>query len=337
VVEAAVGPVRAQGAARDSLEPRRLLVLGSAGWETKFIIAALEERGWTVDAQIALAPGGDVAQGAVLGSASAALPAPTTAPSAAAGVAGVDGAPGLGRFQGGRPGMAMGLAAPPPAPPAAPGARLPRLGAIDTARYSAVIAVDSTAGREAVRIGRFVRSGGGLVLFAAAADGPGFRSLAPGRAGDLLGEEGRRLEGLARRDSLPVRPLVGLRADAVVLERRGEHVVTAARRDGVGRVVETGALELWRWRMAGGDGGAEDARAWLARLVAGVAHSGRHPRDVPALDPAPLATLIDHLGQAVEPPPPSPPGTNALPAWIFGVLCGALLLEWLSRRLRSRP
>jgi hypothetical protein len=38
-------------------------VLGRAGWEAKFVVAALEEAGWTVDARIPLAPGVVVRQG----------------------------------------------------------------------------------------------------------------------------------------------------------------------------------------------------------------------------------------------------------------------------------
>ncbi|HEV8124451.1 MAG TPA: hypothetical protein VGP80_09420 [Gemmatimonadales bacterium] len=35
---------------------RRILVLGTAGWESKFVVAALSERGWMVDARLAVAP-----------------------------------------------------------------------------------------------------------------------------------------------------------------------------------------------------------------------------------------------------------------------------------------
>jgi hypothetical protein len=102
--------------------------------------------------------------------------------------------------------------------------------------------------------------------------------------------------------------------------------------------VETGALELWRWRMAGADGAVDQYRSWLARLVAGVAYASRSPIDAPALDPAPLATLIDHLGTPLLAGlPTSTPAADPLLRWIFAALCGALILEWLSRRLRSRP
>jgi hypothetical protein len=43
--------------------PKRLLVVGAASWEAKFVIAALEESGWTVDAHLFLAPDHDVTQG----------------------------------------------------------------------------------------------------------------------------------------------------------------------------------------------------------------------------------------------------------------------------------
>ncbi len=42
---------------------RAVVVLGRAGWESKFAIAALEERGWTVRARLAVAPGVVVEQG----------------------------------------------------------------------------------------------------------------------------------------------------------------------------------------------------------------------------------------------------------------------------------
>lgn len=40
-----------------------VLVVGHAGWEAKFAIAALEEQGWKVDARVFVAPGADVTQG----------------------------------------------------------------------------------------------------------------------------------------------------------------------------------------------------------------------------------------------------------------------------------
>ena len=43
--------------------PKRVYVAGAAGWEAKFVIAALEESGWTVDAHLVVSPDHDVWQG----------------------------------------------------------------------------------------------------------------------------------------------------------------------------------------------------------------------------------------------------------------------------------
>ena len=48
---------------RDTILPRRVLVIGRAVWEAKFVITALEEAGWRIDARLALAPGVEVTQG----------------------------------------------------------------------------------------------------------------------------------------------------------------------------------------------------------------------------------------------------------------------------------
>ena len=53
----------ASTAPHDSIALRKVLVIGDAGWESKFVVAALEEEGWKVDAFIRLAPGVDVTQG----------------------------------------------------------------------------------------------------------------------------------------------------------------------------------------------------------------------------------------------------------------------------------
>jgi hypothetical protein len=58
------GAIRATTEPRDSLAAGPLLVLGSAGWEAKFVTAALEESGWTVASRITISPGAIVRQGA---------------------------------------------------------------------------------------------------------------------------------------------------------------------------------------------------------------------------------------------------------------------------------
>lgn len=59
----ASGAQFARAHAVDSLGVRRVVVLGEAGWEGKFVAAALEERGWTVELRLSVAPGLDVVQG----------------------------------------------------------------------------------------------------------------------------------------------------------------------------------------------------------------------------------------------------------------------------------
>ncbi len=60
----AVVPRGAAALARpDSLLLRPVVVVGRAGWEGKFVVAALEEAGWRVEARLAVAPGADVRQG----------------------------------------------------------------------------------------------------------------------------------------------------------------------------------------------------------------------------------------------------------------------------------
>lgn len=54
----------AMAAAPDSARIRPIVVIGGASWEAKFVVAALEERGWPVIARFAVAPGVDVGTGA---------------------------------------------------------------------------------------------------------------------------------------------------------------------------------------------------------------------------------------------------------------------------------
>jgi hypothetical protein len=61
---ATVGGQGANATAGDTVLPRRVLVLGRATWESKFVISALEEAGWPVDARLSVAPGVEVTQGA---------------------------------------------------------------------------------------------------------------------------------------------------------------------------------------------------------------------------------------------------------------------------------
>jgi hypothetical protein len=278
-IEARSGGSVARGSLPDSVRVRRVLVLGTAGWESKFIVAALEESGWAVDASMYVAPGVTVVQGA-------------TSP-------------------------------------------------IDTARYSAVVALDGAAASRAGEITRFVASGGGLVLGGTAASIEALGSLragSPGRA--IASSVDESASAPTTLTSLAALPLASLRPDAVPLERRGPVVVAAARRHGGGRVLQQGYLETWRWRMSGGDESLAMHRQWWTKAVAGVAHAPRLSGTsmVPAdHDPAPVAGLVDALG-----PPSAAAGPNLASAagsislwWLAAALALCLLGEWASRRLRG--
>lgn len=209
-------------------------------------------------------------------------------------------------------------------------------GAIDTARYAAVVVLDASAAPRAGAIARFVQQGGGLVLGHTAAVGD-LRALAPARPGEEFRETLGGLLSATPRTGLAGRVLAGLRPDALVLERRGAAVTMAARRHELGRVVMVGYDDLWRWRMQGGEPSPEDHRAWWSQLVSSVAYA---PFSMPTRavgDPATTASLHASLG----PPGSSAPsaGIRQLPwaSFLFAACMLLLMIEWTSRRLRGAP
>jgi hypothetical protein len=271
------GSLSARAPVRDTLRLGRLLLLGRAGWESKFVTAALEERGWRVDADFALSPRGDVVQ-----------------------LAG----------------------------------RAPR-SQVDTARYAAVIALDSSALASAERIARYVRSGGGLVMAASIVAAPGLEVLRLGS----LGRASEAVEPFDAGASEPRRDLalvpISLRADAVPLEQRDSLVAVAARRVEAGRVVVVGYEDTWRWRMGGGENAVEKHRDWWADLVASVAYAGRSSRgELVGIDEAPFAHFFDKLG-APTPRSTSPRERRVPTPLLFALLAVGLVAELTSRRLRG--
>lgn len=181
----------------------------------------------------------------------------------------------------------------------------------DTARYAAVIAIDSTASLIAHAASSYVRDGGGLVTL---------------------------------HDAAAVGPHGG---DPVVLERRRDGDVRAYR-IGHGRMIRVGYTDLWRQRMDGGDSVPDPVaahRAWLARAVASVAYAppimsrvALHPvsQDDSAGDPAPLADMVDRLGPRSPAYDSGTPFRTKVPSSVlFGILIASFLLELASRRLRG--
>jgi hypothetical protein len=211
-------------------------------------------------------------------------------------------------------------------------------GAIDTARYAAVVALDAAAAPRSQAIARFVQQGGGLILGHAAAAGD-LRALAPARPDAPFTETLGGLLTTTPRRGLGGRALAGLRPDALILERRGAAVTMAARRHELGRVVMLGYDDLWRWRMQGGEMSPEEHRAWWSQLVSSVAYApfSMATNANSLSDPAPTASLHASLG------PPGiflqGAGTRRFP-WpviLFTTCILLLMTEWTSRRLRGAP
>ena len=121
------------------------------------------------------------------------------------------------------------------------------------------------------------------------------------------------------------------------LERRRDSPVVVGRRVGAGRVVGIGFDDTWRLRMTPPNEAAPDAhRAWWSALVSGVAHSRLAARAGGVIDEAPLAATVNALGPPVnEGELPDPPASLPWDALLAAAAALALLLEWLSRRLRG--
>jgi hypothetical protein len=262
----------------DSIALRKVLVIGSAGWESKFVVAALEESGWKVDAFIRVAPGVDVTQGSIA--------------------------------------------------------------SIDTARYSAVVALDNSVAPYAERIVGFARSGGGVVLGPGAAVLAAIAPLRSGGVGDASAPaQVTNISGSVTRGTLVMAPILQPRSDAIPLERRSETVALAARRFGAGRVLQSGYEDTWRWRMAGAESSVRDHRGWWTELVSNVAYAPRVSLPNRALDAdaAPVADLVSALGPSTNPADVARSGLHPShwASWLFALMSLALIAEVASRRLRG--
>jgi hypothetical protein len=273
-VSAGVGAGIARATRVDSLELRPLLVLGRAGWETKFVVAALEERGWTVESRVPVSPFAEIAQGA--------------------------------------------------------------RGPIDTSRYSAVVAIDTTAAPHASTIARYVRSGGGVIIAGSAAHIPALAALRAGQPGARIPERPAAAGDTTARATLALTPITRLAADAIPLEWRGEHVAVAARRVGRGRVLQVGYDDTWRWRLTGAEDPVAAHREWWARAVSGVAYAPAHRLSAYAdLDPVPLTNLVAALGLPDTTPRECSGTRGSTVPLLFAICIVALLAEWGSRRWRG--
>jgi len=211
---------------------------------------------------------------------------------------------------------------------------------IDTAHYSAVVAVDTSAIKHAGAIANFVKQGGGFIAVSDAASLPAFASLLPGTVGTTSRPTNFAVDTTHQRVALALSPLSQLKPDAVPVERRGDKVAVAARRVGMGRVLQVGYSDTWRWRMGGLNDAAVDFRGWWSAMVASVAYA---PRSVLAntasVEPTPMASLVSILGPA-EPKKASRGNPLDDPRFLpvlFAIMMTSFFLEWASRRLRGQP
>ena len=275
-VVAKSGGTEARAAMPDSVRVGRVLVIGSANWETKFVTAALEEDGWKVDTEMRVAPGVDVTQG----------------------------------------GPAQ----------------------LDTAKYSAVIALDASAVARAADIARYAASGGGVVLAGATGGLDAFASIRAGTVGRIQSPSATESEpGSIKITSLPVAPVTALRADAIRLTTENGAVVSAARRHWSGRILQTGYTDTWRWRMSGANDAPAQHREWWTHAVASVAYAPPIRHSAMATDNAPSAQLVATLGPPSQQPGPTlASAAGSISLWLlFAILSLSLLGEWASRRLRG--
>jgi len=266
---------------------RRVLLVARPGWEAKFVTAALEERGWPIDASLKIARNASVSIG---------VPA-----------------------------------------------------VADTSRYSVVVVLDSglIAGAPLLR---FVQQGGGVVLSGDALQSDAYSrwrpasisGVRPAIAGALLTDAPKL--GL---DAYTLRPSAGAVSLRDESSLRASNLSVVVSRVGTGRILASAYRETWRWRMEGGDDGAERHRAFWGALVSAVAfvpvgmdttQTASGDAQLPG-DAAPYADLVARLGGAdqssgvmTSPTPSSSPDRTWM---LYFIALAALLVEWGSRRLRG--
>ena len=228
----------------------------------------------------------------------------------------------------------------------------------DTARYAAVIVLDSAALPHVAAIRRYAQSGGGVLIAGAATTLREFGELLPARTrtqqAGVPGGLGTPTPQLA----FPWRPLVP-DSNALVIARSlhakpggADGATIVAKRFGAGRVIEVAFSDVWEWRMAGPEGSVDAHRRWWSNLVSMVAYapeataagaSSRSARDSrECLDgpgnAAPYADMIARFGNSAPMPlalkSDRDPG-RVRQQLLLVVAVVTLLLEWASRRLRG--
>ncbi len=302
VVEARIGALHATSARRDSLIIRPVLVVARAGWESKFVVAALEEGGWEVRARLSVAPGAVVQQGGAVQLDTAALSAVVVLDSAS-----VPSASALQRFvrQGG------GLVA------AGSAVAARSLASLLPARPSGRLAgVPGALNGSSPRTGLTVRTLAPSSPRAVALDR---RGTAPVVMAHRVGAG--RAVAAGYEDSWRWRMLGGDNALDAHREWWNTIVSSVAHAPVVPRAVGAEAQEQ-------APPGASQPGVGFQRADFGAR----------ALDEAPLAAAVAALGVPLaDGAAPSPGRGPWLDAVLFALLLAGLLGEWGSRRLRGLP
>ncbi|MBC7790502.1 MAG: hypothetical protein H7Z74_11190 [Anaerolineae bacterium] len=312
-VVALVNGQAARAANVDSLVSRRVAVIGRAHWESKFLIAALEESGWTVDAVLSVAPGVDVTQGdlALIDTANHGVVIMLDSSGARFGAR-------VARFvrQGGGVillGSSALLPALKPIAAGTPGARLPprTLGfSSESPRGGLAFQPLASLRNDAVP----VEQRGGRTAIAARREGSG-RVVQVGYIQSwrwrLMGGEN---SAEAHREWWS-----DIVAGAAYRAERGAGVDKRVRAGGPPPIKQS-TLPV---------GNAEHQSTAVDTALLHITSM--------RLDPAPLASLIHDLGPQVTRPSggSSLLPRKSLPAWLLLALFAALLTEWASRRLRG--
>lgn len=221
------------------------------------------------------------------------------------------------------------------------------LRALRADQYGVVVVLDSGL-VSASTLRTLLDAGGGVILSGDALTGRGLGALGvpvaehahPGVAGGLVTD--------APRTGLSAWHMRAL--GAITLEGAPREASVLARRVGAGRLLMSGYLETWRWRMEGTDDGARAHREWWSTLVRTVAPTPN--RAVPThQSSAPVAAMWDAFGAPTRTSTATRADTATrtvsgdgwrhrapqLRALLVLVAMATLVVEWLLRRRRGVP